>query len=443
MEERSQEFVVPYEAKDRGSMMVGELKSDSATFPDMLVQFSKVGPYSRKAQIHLYPRLEQVKQLYALRPPFSFRGEFGSSQEIQETWTAQGIWIKSGSRIGVKSPIFWSAPFGEIESLEIASQSKGSSLHLSTSTARFAANRCFLFQVLANPDEEDIANSKKYNFESRKPSFITVSDGAVAEVNRRVRAHHTKGLKEIKKDGYSVIIRDYKDADTVREDAEAIMILASLASRERTMFWHWSSSSGAGDLKRTWRFNAGKFPRRDSHHEPLLPRDGDAARHFMETAFPIYRSALHRSLFDGAVYALLAKDLVLEVRIARLFAGIQGALLFALQKPRGKSRPKMRELFDKFAAKFGDHFADLWPLLWDPRGGATLSDLRNAEAHGDTFSEEDFLALSYASENLAWTLERILLLALGWKVDNSNVSSRSLMFFSAHQWQAVQQQFKI
>jgi hypothetical protein len=101
-------------------------------FPGMLVQFSKVGPYSRKAQIHLYPRVDQVKQLYGLRPPFSFRGECGSSQGIQETWTAQGIWIKSGSRIGVKSPIFWSAPFGQIESLEIASQSKGDLLKVST-----------------------------------------------------------------------------------------------------------------------------------------------------------------------------------------------------------------------------------------------------------------------------------------------------------------------
>ena len=443
MQEAFQEFVVPYEAKDRGSMMVGELKSESATFPDMLVQFSKVQPYSRKAQIHLYPRLEEVKRLYAMRPPFSFRSETKLNQEGQETWTAQGIWIKSGSKIGIGSPIFWSAPFGEVESLEITSQSKDDLFKSSTSTAWFAVNQCFAFQILANPDEEDIENAKKYGFESRTPFFVSVSDGATAEINRRPRAHRTKGLKEITKDGYSVTIRDYKDVDTVREDAEAIMILASLASRERTMFWHWSFSSGAGDLKRIWRFNAGKFPKRDSHHEPLLLRETGAGRQFMETAFPIYRSALHKPLFDGAVYALLAKDLVLEVRIARLFAGIQGALLFALQEPRGKTRPKMSALLGQFTAKFGDHFADLWPLLWDPNGGAALSDLRNAVVHGDTFSEEDFLALSYASENLTWILERILLLALGWKIDDSYVSPRSLWNFNAHQWQTVQHNFKI
>ena len=335
------------EASERGSMMVGELKSDSATFPDMLVQFSKVHPYTRKAKIHLYPHLEQAKQLYAMRPPFSFRGEKHRNQEVQETWMAQGIWTKSGSRIGVGSPIFWSAPFGEIESLEITSLSNGDLYKSPTSTAWFTANQCFAFQILANPDEEDIENAKKYGVEGRKPFYMKASEGATAEINRRPRARRSKGLKEITKDGYSLTIRDYKSVDTVREDAEAIMILASFGSDERTMFWHWNSSSGAGDLKRNWRFNAGKFPKRDSRHEPLLPRDADAVRRFMETAFPIYRSALHRPLFDSAVYALMAKDLVLEARIARLFAGIQGALQFALQEPRGAARHGMRELTDK------------------------------------------------------------------------------------------------
>jgi hypothetical protein len=442
MEETPQEFVVPYEASERGSIMVGELKSDSATFPDMLVQFSKVHPYTRKAKIYLYPRLEQAKRLFAMRPPFSFRGETRYAQEVEETWAAQGIWTKSGSKIGGGNPTFWSAPYGEIESLEISSVFKGAP-QSSPSNAWFAANQCFVLQILANPDEEDIENGKKYGFESRTPFYLKVSDGATAEINRRLRASSRKGLKEIKKDGYSVTIRDHKNVDTVREDAEAIMILASFGSDERAMFWHWNSSSGAGDLKRNWRFNAGKFPKRDSHHEPLLLRDTEAVRRFMETAFPIYRTALHKPLFDSAVHALMAKDLVLELRIARLFAGIQGALQFALQEPRGTSRPKMRELLNKFIAKFGDHLTDLWPLLWDPKGGVSLSDLRNAIAHGDTFSEEDFLALSYASENLTWTLQRILLLALNWQIDDSYASCRSLGNFYAYQWQTVQQCLKL
>jgi hypothetical protein len=443
MEETPQEFVVPYEASERGSIMVGELKSDSATFPDMLVQFSKLHPYTRKATIHLYPRLDQAKQLFAMRPPFSFCGETRRAEDVQEIWNAQGIWTKSGSKIGGGSSTFWSAPFGEIESLEISSVPKVISEAPSPATAWFAANQCFVLQILANPDEEDIENAKKYGFEGKKPFYLPVLDGATAEINRRLRASRSKGLKEIKKDGYSVTIRNYKNVDSVRGDAEAIMILASLGSDERTMFWHWNASSGEGDLKRNWRFNVGKSRKLDTRHEPLLPRDTDSVRRFMETAFPIYRNALYKPLFDSAVYALMAKDLVLEIRIARLFAGIQGALQFALQEPRCTARPGMRELTDKFTVKFGDHLGDLWPLRWDPKGGASLADLRNAVAHGDAFSEDDFLALSYASENLTWTLQRILLLALNWKIDDSYVSQRSLRNFYAYQWQSVQQGLKL
>lgn len=215
MEETAQEYVVPYEASERGSMMVGELKSETATFPDMLVQFSKFHPYSRKAKIHLYPRLEQVKGLFAMRPPFSFHGEIRRNGEIVETWTAQGIWTQSGSKIG-GSPTFWTSPYGEIESLEITSMSKGSSDAPSAASAWFATNRCFVFQILANPDDEDIENAKKYGFEARKLFYLPVSDGANAEINRRLRASRSKGLKEITKDGFSLTVRDYKDVDTVR-----------------------------------------------------------------------------------------------------------------------------------------------------------------------------------------------------------------------------------
>jgi hypothetical protein len=439
----TEEFVVPYETKDRGSMMVGELRSETATLPSMLAQFSRIHPYTRKAEIHLYPTLDQVKELYELRSPFSFTAEYRVNDEIKETWKAQGIWLKSGSRIGVDSPVFWSAPFGEVDSLEVVSTSTGDLFKSTTPNAWFAVNQCFLFQLLANPDQEDIENAERYGFARKEPFFLPVSDGANAEVTRRPRAQRTKGLTEITKDGYSVIIREYKDVETARQDAEALMILASLASRERTMFWHWNSSSGQGDLKRIWRFNTKKFPRRIDHHEPLLPRNTDAAQRFMATAFPLYRAALHRQHFDSAVYALMANELVLELRVARLFAGIQGALVFALQEPQGKKRPQMRALFDKFIAKFGNHFADLWPLLKESNRGSSLSDLRNAVVHGDTFGEEDFIALSFAVENLSWILERILLLALGWDIDDSDVSSLGLTKFYGYQWRTEQAKLKL
>jgi hypothetical protein len=74
MSEIKQEFVVPMEATERGSVIVGELKSESAVFPSMLAQFSKIDPSSRKAKIYLYPTLDQAKQLFAMPPPFNFHG---------------------------------------------------------------------------------------------------------------------------------------------------------------------------------------------------------------------------------------------------------------------------------------------------------------------------------------------------------------------------------
>lgn len=441
MDEVKEEFVVPLEATERGSLVLGELKSEQATFPSMLVQFSKVHPSSRKAKIFLYPTLEQAKRLFAMRPPFSFRGTYGSSDEVSEVWLAEGIWTQSGSQIGGKDRTFWSSPAGEIESLTIESMSTGSLFKSAEPFAWFAVNRCFVLQIMANPEDEALERAKKFGFE-REKFFLEVSDGATAEIRQYLRSQSMGVSKDVKKKAYSIHIRNYKNADEARKDAETLMILASFGSRERTMFWHWSNASGNGDMTRRWRFNAAKFRRRDSHEDPLLPRDRGACERFLKIAFPFYRSAIETELFDSAVYALLSREQVLEVRIARLFSGIQSALVFALQQPRGTARPKMRELYDKFLAKYGNQFDDLWPLLWDS-AGPSLSDLRNAVAHGDTFTEADFLGLSYATQNLEWTLERMLLLILGWQIDESYVSLRSVQLYFAHQWRPVQTAFTI
>ncbi len=437
----NEEFVVPLEATERGLLVLGELKSDQATFPAMLVQFSKIHPSSRKAKIFLYPTLEQAKSLFAMRPPFSFRGAYGSSEDVSEVWSAEGIWTQSGSEIGGKGRTYWSAPAGEIESLTIESMSTGSLFKSEESFAWFATNRCFVLQIVANPEDEDVERAQKLGFDEQKFS-LEVSDGATAEIQRYVRSRRVGVSKDVKKKAYSIHIRNYKNAEQARKDAEALMVLASFGSRERTMFWHSSTASGVGDMTRHWRFNTGRFRRRDSHEDPLLRRDREGCQRFLKMAFPFYRSAVETELFDGAVYALLAREQVAEVRIARLFAGVQSALVFALQQPRGTARAKMRELYEKFLTKYGDHFDDLWPLMWDS-AGPSLADLRNAVAHGDTFTEADLLPLSYAAQNLEWILERMLLLILGWPVDDSYASLRSVQRYCAHQWRPVQTAFKI
>jgi len=442
MSKIEQEFVVPMESAERGSLIIGELRSESAVFPSMLAQFSKIDPSSRKAKIYLYPTLDQAKQLFfVMHSPFTFHGECDINSDVREVWKAADIWLKPGSKIDGNNHTFWSAPTGNIGSLVISTVSSDGIFKAATSSAWFVANRCFLFQILANPEDEEMERAKIAG--EREKFFLKVSDGANAEIQRYTRSRRIGVLKDFKKKGYSIHARNYTDVETVRKDSEALMILASLGSRERTMFWHWSSSSGAGEMTRRWQFNAKKFARRDEHTDPLLPRNRAACARFLQTAFPAYRGALQAELFDGAVYALMAREHVLEVRVARLFFGVQGALIFALQEPKGKKRAQVRSLYEKFLRKYGSHFDDLWPLLHDPQGGPPLSDLRNAIVHGEAFTEDDFLALSYASQNLEWILERILLLSLGWKIDESYVSLRTLQHFCAHQWKSAQQNLKI
>src|SRR5258708_23258074 len=127
----------------------------------MWAQFSKIDPSSRKAKIYLYPTLDQAKQLFAMPPPFNYHGEYDSTADVREVWTADGIWLKSGSEIGGKNRKFWSSPVGDVESLVISAVSSGGLFNAATSSAWFVANRCFLFQILANPEDEDMEQAKK------------------------------------------------------------------------------------------------------------------------------------------------------------------------------------------------------------------------------------------------------------------------------------------
>lgn len=94
------------------------------------------------------------------------------------------------------------------------------------------------------------------------------------------------------------------------------------------------------------------------------------------------------------------------------FSGIQGALVFALQAPPSRNRRQARTLFEEFVRQKGYPLNDLWPLYSGT--GTPLSKIRNSIVHGEAFSEGEFMALSYAAENLQWHLERIILIALGW-----------------------------
>lgn len=432
------DIAVPFEAGTRGSIMWGELRNDRARYPGMLVQFSKMLPKSRKGKIYLYPTPEQARRLFAVPSPFSFEGSLFSEESVQESWKASGIWMSPGSEIRYKEALFLTSSWGTIEDLTVTSRSLDPQRR-STPSGWYVVDACFLFEILANPDADEEARAKQFGFPLR--SFVlTLSDGSTAEIGRFLKSHDAGPLKETKREGYSITVKDQRDPDGTKRDIEALSILASFASRERTVLRHWFTSDGSESTQRHWIFNIPKFERRLRGLEPLVPRDHDECANFLTRAFTTYRSGLHSDILDSAIYALLPDKLTLEVKIVRLVSGIQSALVFALQEPNPPNGEKVWQQYKKFLAKFSPDFSDLWPLTGN---GASLARIRNAAVHGGVFGPNDWTALSYAAENLHWILERIILISLGWDFNKSSVSPMALRLYTAYQWRAEQQRLKV
>lgn len=423
--------------------MSGELRSTHNRYPGMLAQFEMIAPHTHKTRIYLFPTVEQAKRLFhASQGPFSFEGIFCTREDVMETRLAKDIWLKPPSQISHKEAIYWSQTSGQIGSLEIKTRYLSGAQLDSRSDhypAWFVARRCFALQILANQDEEEAAESAKYGFP--KPDvFLTLSDGAKASVRRYMKYSRRGVSREITRSGYSIIIDGYKDPATAKKDVDALLVLASFASRERTISAHWSHETKE-EWNRFWQFNFGKFRKRTDREEPLIRRDREECRNFLQRAFEVHLSSKHQALLDSAIYTLMDNDQTLETSIARLFSGIQGALLFANQHPLTGKRPSMGTLFRTFTTAHPGVFDDLWPLV-NPRQGPPLSNFRNAIVHGEAFSEADWLALSYAGEHLRWYLERIILMALGWDIEKSSVSKTALRLFYAH-WKWEEERDKL
>jgi len=427
---------VPFEARERGPIMWGELRNEHSRYPDMLVQFSKLFPKSRKGRIYLYPTAEQARQLFAAPPPFSFTGSFLTQDTVQEFWEATGIWMNSGSEIRYKEALFLTSPWGTIEDLTVTSRSLDSQRREAPS-GWYVVDACFLFEILANHDADEEARAKEFDFPVRSFS-LTLSDGSSAEIRKFLTSHKPGPLKETTRRGFSINVKAQQDADDAKKDIEALTILASFASRERTALRHWFVADGNDSTQQHWTFNIPKFERRQRGLEPLVPRDHAECASFLAQALKVYRNALYPEVLDAAIYALLPDKLTLEVKIVRLVSGIQSALVFALQERM--SGLTVGQQYDKFIAKFSPDFSDLWPLAGN---GSSLAKIRNAAVHGEVFDQSDWKALSYAAENLHWILERIILLSLGWDFRKSAVSPAALQRFNAYHWKAEQQSLKL
>ncbi len=429
------DIVVPEESAGRGQFLKGKLRQERFCCPDILTQFERVTPHTRKARIYLLLTADQAKKLFALPGPFVFEGSFCTRDGVIETRVAKDIWLKSISQITHKEAFYWTQTSGAIGNLEIRMKfMPGPELdsRRDAYSAWLVARPCFALGILANQTKEEAADSAKYGFSQQDINF-SLTDGATASIHRYPDFPWLDTSQKIKFRGYSITVEGVKDPLTAKRDVDTLILLASFASRECSISAHWSYET-KDEFVQFWRFNIGKFRKRYEHEEPIVPRDRDECYAFLQTAFNRYSAAsMHQPLLEAAIYTLVNNPTTLEVDIARLFSAIQGALYFATQVPLNpQKRPRIGDLCRKFLTVHPDIFDGLWPLI-DRQTGPPLHDLRNAIVHGEAFSEQEWLALSYAGEHLRWHLERIILVALGWDVEKSTLSKRALGCFTAYQ----------
>jgi len=432
--------MVPEEATKRGPILKGELRSSEVRIPNVLAQFSNILPKSKKGKVYLYPTVDQAWAIRGATSPFSFTGSFAPRFGVTEEWSSKEIWLNPTSEIYPHEMDCITFSSGKLSDLNIKVTSCAKPSEATSKSAWFVMNGCLLLQLLATPDKREIEDAKEYGFKGRAVRRFPLSDGALAEIHHRTVSHSFGIDTEKKKMGFSILVEGCKDGETSKRDVDGLLILASLASRERSVCWHWSENENLNEQQRQWRFGLGKFPRRPDREEPLILRDAVHFNDFLLNASKKYFSSPKCDLIDSAVYALLARDLTLEVRIIRLLTGVQSALRFAL--PSCKPRSTIAELFSDFENQNAIDLSDLWPLN-GKKSDKSLSAIRNAAVHGDVFTASDWKALSFAAENLQWTLERILLASLGWDIGISNVSSAKLQSYCAHQWKQQQQSLTI
>lgn len=439
------DIVVPEESAGRGPFLSGVLRNDDFYCPDVFVQFERIVPHTRKSRIYLLLTAEQAKRLFAVHGPFTFEGSRCESDGVIETRVATDIWLKSISEMPRKEAVYWTQTSGSIGNLEVRTKFMPG-LELDSRrdphSAWFVARPCFALRILANQTKEEAEDSAKYGFYQQSVS-LALTDAATASIQCYPYIPWRTFSRNTTLRGYSITVEGLKNPSTAKRDVDLLVLLASFASRERSVSSYWSYDTKEESL-RSWQFNIGKFRKRYEREEPVVVRGRDECHTFLQLAFNRYLEAsMHQPLLESAIYALLNDQTTLETDIARLFSGIQGALYFATQTSLDpQKRPRISVLYCKFLAVHPNIFDGLWPLI-DRQEGPPLNDIRNAIVHGEAFSEQEWLALSYAGEHLRWHLERIILVALGWDVEKSSVSRKALGSFIAYQnWRQERDRLK-
>lgn len=164
----------------------------------------------------------------------------------------------------------------------------------------------------------------------------------------------------------------------------------------------------------------------------MTPAPGEAFERTFLVLFAALESALTYARGDDEYeiipreeFARLEGDLKDWLKAHPALAADAGRRALLYEKTRELNRLPFSRVYALFCERRGVEVSDLWPLTGRLDGWPLLQ-IRHRLVHGDPFPERPGAALACAVAHLRWTAERLLLAAMGWPVERSNVSPRRL-----------------
>jgi hypothetical protein len=218
----------------------------------------------------------------------------------------------------------------------------------------------------------------------------------------------------------------------VAEDMDDMLLLVSLAARRRCTCTGWSYFDSHGNFTRFYRRNLVLPP-----EEPLNVDDClIPMRSFMKylrSAYANFGRTSHKELIRNTIFALMSESGSVDIQFLTLFAGLESILLHVERVNRRSGHSTLRQKLAFFQSIHKVDLTDLWPLV-DSSSGTSLAQIRNRSIHGEYLDTASYRALTYALQNLRWTLERMLLSVLSWPLGNTNVSKSFLPHLTTYRW---------
>jgi hypothetical protein len=210
-----------------------------------------------------------------------------------------------------------------------------------------------------------------------------------------------------------------RDSNRVLSLLRDVLAVASLAERRVLMVAGWTVTHANGATTTYYRrhFTAPSEETADVDSTLISLRD---IEEFLNVTVKKFGSQPHSGALKQAIYfALHGQGRGIGDSFVMLFAGIE--TLLNVFHP---ARVSFSNRFERMCSSAKIDLADLWPMLGRKN---SLYAVRNRIVHGSVFSsDQEWFRVISAKFHVLWTLERSILSILGWPIERSRCSARSL-----------------